>query len=104
MCVGIEYFRDGERITVYFDSPAAAELPVCLRDRAVVFYPWGARHAEYFRAETIGGHARSFPVRGWLSLESIRAGEWDNSASRRFRRPRYSTGVICKRPVPVRSS
>ena len=75
MCVGIEYFRDGERVTVYFDSPRVAELPVCLPDRSVAFHRWGARYAEYFRAETIGGHARSFPVTGWLSLESIRAGE-----------------------------
>lgn len=84
MCVGIEYFRDGEQITVHFDSEAA-ELPVRVRGGFIAFYRWGARHAAYISADNIGGHVRKFPETGWLSLESIRAGQWDTFEPRPVR-------------------
>jgi hypothetical protein len=42
--IGIEYFLEGERKSVYFDSPSP-ELPVRLRGGAIGFYRWGARSA-----------------------------------------------------------
>jgi hypothetical protein len=36
MCIGIEYFLEGERTSVYYDSPAP-DLPVRLRGGAIGF-------------------------------------------------------------------
>ena len=47
MCDGIEYFLDGERVTVYFGEPGV-ELPVRTRSGAIAFYRWGALGKYYF--------------------------------------------------------
>ena len=75
MCHGIEYVRDDERIVVYFDIERA-EVPVRKRSGAVEFLPWGARGDRYHIRDNTPGYLLKFPVGGWASRESIRAGEW----------------------------
>jgi hypothetical protein len=75
MCVGIEYVRAGERVSVYFDTPGA-ELPVRTRGGVVQFLPWGARRETYLTDDNTPGYLLKFPIGGWASLESIRNNEW----------------------------
>jgi hypothetical protein len=42
MCIGIEYFLEGERKAVSFDTERP-ELPVRLRGGAITSYRWGAQ-------------------------------------------------------------
>ena len=71
----IEYTRDGERLAVYFDSDNP-ELPVRERGGAIRFYRWGARSAQYFSPDNLGGYAANFPETCCASLTDIRAGKW----------------------------
>jgi hypothetical protein len=75
MCDGVEYFLDGERVTVYFGEPGA-ELPIRTRAGAIAFLRWGALGKYYFSDDNRAGWGRKFPEGGWASLASIRAGEW----------------------------
>ena len=75
MCVGIEYFLDGERKAAYFESEEA-ELAVLQRGGAMRFYPWGARRSTYYVAGNTPGWGAKFPETGWAPLEDIRAGRW----------------------------
>lgn len=75
MCTGIEYVRDGERVAVYFDSHEP-DLPVRQRGGAIRFYRWGARSAQYFSHDNLGGHAKKFPETCCASLADIRADKW----------------------------
>jgi hypothetical protein len=59
MCIGIEYFLQDARHTVYFDSDRP-ELPVRLRGGAIGFYTWGARSRTYYAAGNVPGWGAKF--------------------------------------------
>ena len=75
MCHGIEYIRDGERVTVYFDV-AGAELPVRKRNGTIDFVTWGARGHRYLSDDNTPGYLLKFPIGGWAARDSILAGAW----------------------------
>jgi hypothetical protein len=83
MCVGIEYFLDGEAVTVYFDSDRP-DRPVRIRGGKIAFYRWGARGGIYTDDNT-PGWLQKFPEGGHASLESIRAERWINYEPRPVR-------------------
>jgi len=79
MCAGIEYVRDGERVSVYFDSDNP-DLPVRMRSGTVRFYCCGRRSAQYFSPDNLAVTQRSFlkhAARRWLTseraMDSLRA-------------------------------
>ena len=84
MCHAIEYIRDGEAVIVYFDVQGA-ELPVRKRSGAVEFVTWGARGDRYMSDDNTPGYLLKFPVGGWASHESIRAGAWQKFEPRPVR-------------------
>src|SRR6476620_12454419 len=84
MCSGIEYARDGEHVSVYFDSDNP-DLPVRMRSGAVRFYRWGARSAQYFNPDNLGGYAAKFRETCCASLADIRANKWTAYAPRPVR-------------------
>lgn len=75
MCIGIEFYLQGEQRRVYYDSPAP-EVPVRLRGGAIGFYTWGARSAAYFEAGNITGWGAKFPETGYAPLVEIHADKW----------------------------
>lgn len=75
MCIGIEFYLQGERTRAYYDS-AAPEVPVRLRGGAIGFYTWGARNAEFFEAGNMAGWGAKFPETGYAPLAEICAGTW----------------------------
>src|SRR3954464_2061740 len=84
MCGGIDYLRDGERVAVYFDSNEP-ELPVRQRGGYIQFYRWGARSAQYFSPDNLGGYAGKFPETRFAALADIRANKWTSLAPRPVR-------------------
>ena len=76
MCIGIEYFIDGERQTVYFDSKVP-ELPVLGHGAGLGFYRWGVRGPTYHLSDNTPGWLQKFPETGWAPLAEIRAGKWE---------------------------
>jgi hypothetical protein len=84
MCIGIEYFLEGERHAVYYDSPAP-DLPVRLRGGAIGFYRWGARSTAFYELGNIAGWGAKFPETGYAALDDIRAGKWSNFEPRPVR-------------------
>jgi len=75
VCGGIEYLRDGERVSVYFDSNRP-DLAGRVRGGRIRFYRWGARSAQYFSPDNLGGYAAKFPETCCAALADIRAGKW----------------------------
>lgn len=84
MCVGIEYFLDGERKLVGFDS-VRPELAIRRKAGAIAFYRWGTRGPTYYAEDNTPGWAIKFPVGGWAPLDQIRAGEWQRFEPRPVR-------------------
>ena len=84
MCHGIEYIREGERVTVYFDL-ARAELPIRKRNGAIDFVTWGARADRYLSDDNTPGYLLKFPVGGWAPRLSILAGAWQKFEPRPVR-------------------
>src|SRR6476620_7746711 len=84
MCARIEYLRDGERVAVYFDSNNQ-DLPVRMRRGWIHFYRWGARSAQYFSPDNLGGYAAKFPETCCSALADVRAGRWTAYAPRPVR-------------------
>jgi hypothetical protein len=84
MCHGIEYFREGERVLVYFDAPSP-ELPVRKRSGAIEFVTWGARGERYLSDDNTPGYLLKFPLGGWAARASILAGEWEKFEPRPVR-------------------
>jgi hypothetical protein len=75
MCVGVEFFENGEPRRVYVSQPDP-HLPVKLRDGAVVMVKWGAGTAKYRVDDNTPGRLFKFPPEGWARLDSVRADEW----------------------------
>jgi len=84
MCIGIEFFPDGERKLVLFDSQSP-ELPIRCRDGGIAFYRWGTRGATHYAADNTPGWTIKFPEGGWAPLEQIRSGAWDKFEPRSVR-------------------
>jgi hypothetical protein len=84
MCHGVEYFREGQRVLVYFDV-AHAELPVRKRSGAIEFVTWGARGERYLSDDNTPGYLLKFPVGGWAARGSILAGAWEKFEPRPVR-------------------
>ena len=75
MCIGIEYYLEGERKSVFFDTERP-ELPVRLRGGGITFYRWGARSTVYYDAGNVQGWGAKFPETGWASLAEIKQHKW----------------------------
>lgn len=84
MCIGIQYFLDGERKLVLFDSQSP-QLAIRLKTRAIIFYRWGTRGPTYSAEDNTRGWSIKFPVGGWAPLDAIRAGEWQKYEPRPVR-------------------
>jgi hypothetical protein len=100
MCIGIEYFLEGERKSVYFDA-VAPDLPARLRGGAIGFYRWRAA-PPFMTAGISQGWRAKFPETGCAPLEEIRAGKWANLEPRPADRPTSSavahTALYERRP------
>ena len=79
---------------MYFDSNNS-ELPVRQCGRAIRFYRWGARSAQYFSADSLGAYAAKFPETCCAALAEIRAGKWTAFAPRAIR-------ILASRIIQVR--
>lgn len=75
MCIGIEYFLEGERRCVYYDSPAP-DLPVRLPGGVIGSYRWGARSPKFYEGGNVAGWGAKFPETGYAPLDEIRADKW----------------------------
>ncbi len=76
MCIGVEYFKDGEPVRVYV-TQGGAQLPIRLRGGRVVMVKWGARSAiPGVEDDTGPGHIRTWPNGGWAALDDIRSDAW----------------------------
>ncbi len=47
-----------------------------MRGGAIRFYRWGARSAQYFSPDNLGGYAAKFPETCCAALADVRAGKW----------------------------
>ena len=75
MCIGIEFFLEGERRAVYYDS-ATPMLPVRARDGGLAFYRWGAHSAAFYETGNKAGWGAKFPETGYAPLDEIREHKW----------------------------
>jgi hypothetical protein len=76
MCIGVEYFRDGESVRVYVTQRNPL-IPIRLKSGRVTFLKWGARGAcQGVEGDTGPGHIQTWPEGGWAALDEIRAGRW----------------------------
>jgi hypothetical protein len=76
MCWGVEYFRDSELVTVYFEQKNPL-LPVRLRGGRVVFVKWGARRAGIGVEDDTGpGHIATWQDGAWAPRELINTYAW----------------------------
>jgi hypothetical protein len=77
MCLGVEYYENGERVVVLFGR-ANARLPVRTRNGRVVMVKWGTRTADLGVEDESGpGHIKTWPGGAWAWLGDVRAGKWD---------------------------
>ena len=76
MCVGVEYFVDGEPVTIYV-TQRDARLPVRLRGGRIKLVTWGAREGVPGVEDDTGpGHIKTWPSGGWAPLDDVRADKW----------------------------
>ena len=76
MCIGVEYFRDGEPVRVYV-TQGGAQVPVRLRNGRIVTVKWGARAGvPGVEDDTGAGHIRTWPEGGWAPLDDVHAEKW----------------------------